>query len=201
MATETETETTQEIAVTAPPEGFVSTKELVAAVLAAAKEAQWCGAERSYLNDVGVFFERERWDPDKECYTDAWIIRKDSPEFISKKVIKPILKQGTVNHDEFEDAIRELGKTLGITWIDYEDTWTITINLSTKDLQAESWNVNVHGPADSFGFRRAVKDAATQAFYTREGLDFSENNDKVSVVYNPDPRREDEQSEGTNAAE
>lgn len=174
--------TTSDVEITAPPEGMVSAKDVVAAVAKLCVVHQWCEAAENLMRQhLKLPFRGRKWDSNLEAYdVGPCALADDAPEFVSKEDLHKLAVSVSSYYREFRD-LREFFARFGVELVEYQDRWLVSVELSALDIEEETgFIVNEDMQLDDDDFTYHVRQVARQRLYADRG---------VQITYIPDPKR------------
>lgn len=189
MIEESATTANTEIREATPPEGMVSTREFVADLQEVAARYDWCNDGRPILERhlPLLKFKPSVYDPvlhsgrvERNYHPPLFTLADgDVPEFLSKKDIQAAAAAAVALYKEdVDEGVQELLSDFDIELIEYDDTWVVTVTVSSKEGAAAGWS-NVEHETD-------LRDMLGDVIADKLPLVTSED---VAIEYRPDPRR------------
>lgn len=190
-----------------PPEGMVSTKDLIAALKVVCEARQWCPVVVGFLTDhTPLRFEASRWDYKHQRYEPPILTLCDgAPEFVSKVDIQRAVRAASRAYpDEVANVQTHVLDGFGIGLIKYLDVWAITVTVTSDDLRAAGYQPDDWDDGDPGGNLEALQEAVSEKFQHDISQIYNYGPGERRVVhvnYKPDFRRHRSDVDGTNAVE
>lgn len=184
------------------PDGYVSTRDVIAAFREVGTRNHWCGTERNYLvQNTDIRFGTQTWDENLRDYVpkdfDPWAVTKETPTTISKVDLIKTLRDGMRGHPyEARKGVNALAEKLDLDFKIFNDSFEITVRVDTYALLVEEDELNLDDDSieDTDTFARALRSAAYKTLYNRGGYVSLQDNEYIEsgvlrVKRIPDPAR------------